>query len=221
MAVDKDVEDDYFEGVKVNDFTWHSAPNEVIATFGSVVEDRTRDTTHHETLIGLAFTLGRRIFHHQAVFRIADCADALAAGDAIGISEFEFVINNNLKADDFTTVSQRLPAEQKCNAKALVTIRFTIPRYTAKTWVDALENETKLQADIVYTGPALGGGNYEFKLEFPTLKVVNATYDIDGPALINHVVECECYRNNANTNMSISQPAKLTIKNARATAAWS
>jgi len=222
LAIDKRVEDDYVAGVKINEMTFTSTPENVGVSFAVVGQELTRGTTHQATLRGLTLTLGRRLYHEQAVFRIADCSDALAAGDAQAISEFELTLNNNLAIDHYTTTSGVKIAEPFRNGKGTVTFRFTLPRYSANTFVDARDNETKLQADITFTGATLGGGNYELKFEFPTVKVTSAEYAINDEGLIQHVVECKCYNNNGNTNMSsIDEPLQLTIKNNRDSAAWS
>lgn len=221
LAVDKRVEDDYLQGIKVNELTFTSNPDGVLVSFGCIGQEVTRETTHQAALRALSYTLGTRMFHDQAVFRIADCADALAAGDALGISEFEMTLNNNLATDHFTTTGGTKIDEPYRNGKLTVTIRFTIPQYAANTFVAARDAETKLQADIVFTGPTLGGGNYTFTLEFPTIKITSAEYPISDEGLVQHVVEGKCYNNNGNTNMSsIDEPMELTILNNRATAAW-
>lgn len=221
LSIDKRIEDDYVEGVKIDELVFSSTPDNVGVTFGIVGEEITRGSTHQAALRALTFTLGKRLFHDQAVFRIADCADALAAGDAQDVSEFEMTLNNNLAVDHYTTTSGVKISEPYRNGKGTVMFRFVIPTYAANTFVAARDSETKLQADIIYTGATLGGGTYTLKFEFPTVKVTSAEYAISDAGLIQHVVECKCYNNNANTNMSaIDEPVELTIQNNRATEVW-
>lgn len=223
IGIVKDVEDDYIHSAKINEMIVTSNPDGVIFTFNVVANKRTRATTHNTAIKALAFTLGRRIFHDHLVFRIADCANALAAGDAISISEFEMTLNNNFQTDcyDTSSTSKTYPAEPFRNGKGTVMLKFTVPRYTANTLVAALESETKLQADAIWTGPTLGEGNYTMTMEFPTVKVISASYPQTDDALIPLEVECQCFNNNANTNMNtIAEPVEITMQNSRATAAW-
>jgi hypothetical protein len=222
LAFDKRVEDSYVEGVKITEMVWSSTVDGVTVTFNVTGETISRGTTHQTTLRALSFTNGRRIYHNHATFRIADCADALAAGDSYDISEFEMVFTNNLATDHYGADSGTKISEQYRNGKISVTFRFVLRSYDANTFVNACDNDTKMQADIVYTGPTLGGGNYSLTMEFPTVKVISADFPISDEGLIQHTVECVCHNNNGNTNMSaIDEQIEMTVLNQRDAACWS
>jgi hypothetical protein len=114
--------------------------------------------------------------HSQLTFRIGTQADALAATDALAVSDISFMWKNNWNAPEFQSGSnfivqpiRQLPRE--------VTLTFTASRYNSDAEIsaiqDALTNGTKLQADMTWTGTASAGLIRIFQIKLPELMVID------------------------------------------------
>lgn len=149
-----------------------------------------------------------RVLFSNGVFRIADQADALAGGDAIGWESFEIVIDRMYKADDYTN-EQIYAIEPVPGDFREVSMSFAIPRYEAAiddivTWKGA---DTPLQADLTFTR-----GAETFVLELPELRVTDGFgVNIDGPAPLRQEGSLRAFLNQDNAYMSINNEIKATF----------
>lgn len=96
-----------------------------------------------------------KVLHNQLVFRIADCADALASGDALTITELVLTIENNLKIDQFGSGSAYIIQPVRQNQRK-VSLEITVPRYENSDEILAIltaaDAHSALQADATWTG---------------------------------------------------------------------
>jgi hypothetical protein len=110
---------------------------------------------------------------------------ALDSDDAIGISEFEIKIENNLgQVQD--SQSGLYIAEPRRTAKRRVTGSFTFPRYENDDFLDDLSDQSELMAMMRFTGSEIGAtGEYHmFWIWLPTIKFDTVDAPVSGPGLI-------------------------------------
>ena len=130
-------------------------------------------------------------------FYLTALADTLAT--ELPISEFELVVENNLKADDYDTggndASDGLSyiTEPKRNGPRKTTLKAKTTRYNAtNAAVEAqLAAGTEVQAMIAITGPDISGSAYPYQYVFamPRLKITKAAFPIAGPGVIQGDLE--------------------------------
>ena len=180
-------------------------------------------------LTGLAPTVQpEKALFSDLTVRIADDANALAAGDKIKINNFTLSLNNNLSDPTFSTpensghTDSSLSEEYERNGFREVTLSIELPRYEADTFLTHLKNDEKLTADIVATD-----GSDEFSILIPTLKVTDWKGNIDGPDLMPVTVEFMLFlKHPDNTDMAFASSNAITAefaietKNARTTHAF-
>jgi hypothetical protein len=112
-------------------------------------------------------------------------AVALSADDALGISEFEIKLENNLRIER-DSLSGLLIAEPKREAKRLITGSCTVPRYVSDTLLADLDAQTAMMAMLRFTGSQIGATGYHRTLWIwlPTLKFDKIDAPVGGPGLI-------------------------------------
>jgi len=211
-------------GAVINKLTLTSSVTEgVYLDLELVCYDITRTTDHRAALAALSWVeQSAELFHDQLVFRMADCADALAIGDKQNISEFSLTIDNKLIADDKSCVSGKYIHRPRPNGKAIFTLDFSLPRYEADTLLNAKDAGTTMQADIIFTGDALGGGNYATQIYLPEIYLKSLPAPGGGEEKITLSGSGQCYRNKNNTNMAtITEELQVKLLNSNDTAlAW-
>lgn len=130
------------------------------------------------------------------VFRLADQANALSAGDVMGIESFEIVLDRSYKTDDYesSATTPRQPLEPIQGGWRVCELTIKLPRYAANTiaaWKDA---NTPLQADLIFTGPS----TYTKKIEFPDLRISSGfDQNIGGPGPLTVEGKFTAYRSAA------------------------
>lgn len=148
--------------------------------------------------------------------RLADQVDALSSStDNLGIKNFEFKLENNLKGDDKDSSGGGHVLQPIRQAPRKVTMRYGLARYsqpgatyvnptTLATWK---ETPTRLQSDLLLSG---SGGT--MTLQIPEAKIVEgANWSIGGPGPIEDSIVLECFDNLHNTPMSaVTKQARLT-----------
>lgn len=136
-----------------------------------------------------------RVLFSDLTIRIADDANALAAGDQIKISEFTLTLNNALTDPDFASPANSghtdsgLSDEYVRNGFREVTFSITLPRYDADTFLTFLKNDEKLAADLKFSD-----GTNEINIFIPTLKVTEWNGNVDSPGLVPVTVNFTCFR---------------------------
>ena len=127
------------------------------------------------------------ILFQDMVLWIDDYSDSspLTSDDALGISEFEVKLENNLKVEK-DSLSGLYIAEPRREAKRLVTGSFTIPRYENNTLLDDYDAQNALMAMLKFTGSQIGAtGHYHtFWIWLPTLKFDKVDAAIGGAGII-------------------------------------
>ena len=76
---------------------------------------------------------------------------ALTDADAVGISEFEIRLDNNLKIEK-DSLSGLYIAEPRRQGKRLITGSFTFPRYESDAFLDHLDDQTAQMAMLRFVG---------------------------------------------------------------------
>lgn len=136
-------------------------------------------------IASLTKTGPERIIFNDLVVRIADKADALAAGDVREVSSFELTLNNALQNDMLATGSgQGFALEPKRNGFRTGQLQVTLPRYVANTFQGWKDSHTPLQADLIFTGTAA-----TMTIQVSTMYLTSgADVNVAGPDVIP--VEC-------------------------------
>ncbi|MFH1378905.1 MAG: phage tail tube protein [bacterium] len=133
----------------------------------------------------------------DATFRIADVANVLASGDAVGISSVTISFRRSLTDAQFTTASSSRTIRPRENAAREVTLSFDIPRYDSTTFLAWRDNKTELQADLKFTS-----GTYQFNFHLPCVEILTLGKPLSGPGLYMQTVNCTCsMRTTTNTYM--------------------
>jgi len=218
--IEKDVNCWNITGAMINTLTLNSSATGVFWDLDIIAKETTLTTTHRAALAALTYSESDpRLFHQDDLqFRIGDTADALAADDEIGVSDLNLSLNNKLVVDEKTSESGLYISIPVPNGKPELSLSFTIPRLEAQTLIDAQMAGTKMQADIIFTGAAVGVGNYTMTINLPTLYILTAPTNIGGEELINVPATCQCVRNDGNANMTETNPMELILQNGNDTA---
>lgn len=144
----------------------------------------------------------------QLVFRVADQADAIAAGDVMAIEHFELSFDRAMKLDDYATDATlpRQPLEPVEGGFRTVQLKVRAPRFNATTvaaWRDA---NTALQADLTFTG---SGHAKAFAL--PELRIVEGgDSQVSGPGPLTVEVTLDAYRSSSGNPMYVGNELRET-----------
>jgi hypothetical protein len=131
-----------------------------------------------------ALTQGGDILLFQdSVFRIADLADALQASDALNVTDINIEVNRQLEPVE---VNSRARTEALENGFRESTLTFSLPYYTNDFIMDAHQNHTPLQADLVITL----GANVK-TIQLPKLIVTEYSNNVGGPDFVTVDVTCQ------------------------------
>ncbi|MFH1616661.1 MAG: phage tail tube protein [Planctomycetota bacterium] len=119
---------------------------------------------------------------------------ALTDADAVGISEFEIKLENNLKVEK-DSLSGLYIAEPRREGKRLLTGSFTFPRYESDTFLAHLDDQTAQMAMLRFVGSQIGATGYYNTLWIwlPTLKFDKVAAPLNGPGMltVTHEFTCE------------------------------
>lgn len=128
------------------------------------------------------------VLFQDMVFWIDDysASTALSSADAVGVSEFEIKLDNNLIVTQ-DSQSGLYIAEPRRNGKRQVTGSFTFPRYESDTLLGKLEAQTAMMAMIKFTGPQIGatGYYYTFWIWLPTLRFDEIPVSVDSAGILS------------------------------------
>ena len=136
------------------------------------------------------------ILFQDAVLWIDDysAAVSLTSADAVGISEFEIKLENNLKIEK-DSQSGLYIAEPRREAKRMLTGSFTFPRYENDTFLDHLDDQVAQMAMLRFTGSQIGATGYyhTFWVWLPTFKFDKVDAPLGGPGMltVTHAFTCE------------------------------
>lgn len=210
LGIDKQVLFHEFLSLKLSSLDIAVTPDEVVKLSfgGGVAHDiyKTGDGNITNSSFGLTPTAEatKVVFNSSATFRIGATDDALTSGDAKGISGLNVSFNRGLTGPEFVTASGKTiqPVEDD---RRVCTLSFDLPRFETTTYLDWLDSDTELQADMKFTS-----GSFEFNIYLPTIKIIDAPDPVDGPGAIRQTVTANCFRQSAtNTFMKFADAATL------------
>lgn len=127
------------------------------------------------------------ILFQDLVLWIDDYSDsvALTSADAVGISEFEIKLENNLKIEK-DSLSGLYVAEPRRDGKRLITGSFTFPRYENDAFLDDLDAQNPMMAMLKFTGSQIGATGYykTFWVWLSTIRFDEVKAPVGGAGLI-------------------------------------
>ena len=145
------------------------------------------------TLANALPSVAPRLLPSQAVFRIApySASTALNSGNAVQITSWSLRVEHNLAAS-FGPRTGTAPEEFLRQDVSSVTLTFVLPRHSAETWQTRWRDNSRVMADIRWTGGAIAatGFNYQLAVYLPSMQVTNAQLSLGGAALGNDTVQC-------------------------------
>lgn len=168
----------------------------------------------------LSLTTPQRVYMEHirdasGMFRIGDLTDALAAGDAVPITGFEFAVEHGLKAEDVDTSSAYVLQPLRGDWRK-VTFKIKLNRMTATTlaFLGWKASGTRLQAQL-----ALAKSGESVTLYLPNLKIVDGgEWPIEGPGPLSSEVTFQAYYNgpsgsriNGNTGFAFDNEARIVV----------
>ncbi len=147
-----------------------------------------------------------KVIFNDLVFRIADDANALTAADQVAISSFDLNFSRELSVPEFATAensghtNSQLTLEPKETGKRIVDLSFTIPRYSAETFLDWHDDDELLQADLKFTS-----GSHEFNIYIPSLKLTADPIPVSDAGLLTQTVTATAFLEHAdNTTIAFA-----------------
>ncbi len=179
---------------------------------------RTGTTNGATQFTNLAANGGKRVLFPDLTFRIGDAANALAAGDALGINEFTLDFNSNLSdpeystpdyattvgagthGDNATTHAQRLTLQPARNGKRTVMLDFTLPRYQSDALSAWCEAGTELQVDIK---SSIDSAARTFSILCPRVKLEKVDAPVDSPAMFPVKVKARLLYNGGTSSATL------------------
>jgi len=149
-------------------------------------------------------------FHEMSgsgYFRVADQADALAAGDHIQINDFSIDIVTGFDEEHYNSYEILTPVFGQVRPE--VNASFRISKHDADTFLSYRDNMTKLQASILIYKSA----TKQIQIDIPNFIIDTELTDDD---LVKQEVTLKIGRNGvgttyANSNFSFTSPVRFTL----------
>lgn len=152
--------------------------------------------THPAALSGTQFGVIERAIFPENTFRVdtfSTSSGALSSADDIPASSVEITIDNKLKGDDQTTLSNYRRAEPVRGGKRSVTLSFEIPRYLANTRINYYRNETDVMGALTFAGSTIATGKTnELKFFLPRFRLKPVNTDTPGSGPLTEKIEAVC-----------------------------
>lgn len=165
-------------------------------------------TNNVSGLAALPTDAGDLVLFSDFDFRIGDQAGALGSSDSIGINSFSISVNNNLTDSEQSTpdnasshTDSKKTIQPVRNGFREVTLEIGLPRYSADTFVDFLNNQTNLQATLLGTQPT---SSEEFDIIFPNLKVESVSAPVGGTGVIAQTVTMRALVRNSASDVTFA-----------------
>lgn len=163
---------------------------------------------------------GNRVLTSQGVFRVnAQSGAGLASPtDVVKVASFELAIRRALEGDYLTGNAGKID-EPTPNGLPSVSLALRFPKYVASTWTAALAADTRLKADITFTGALIAGAYYRsMTFLLPHLQLDDTDTAIPGPGKIPNPVSFRAHAASAApTGMSYTLPVTLEVINTQTT----
>lgn len=189
LCIDKSVSIWEFISTMINAITIHGDSKGVSLDLELIPYDLDRASAVNTSSVSWSIpgTDWLSILFQDLVLWIDDYSDsvALTSDDAVGISDFEIKIENNLAIVQ-DSLSGLLIAEPRREEKRLVTGSFTFPRYENDTFLNDLDAQNAMMAMLKFTGSEIGATGYyrTFWIWLSTLKFDKVDAPMGGPGLI-------------------------------------
>lgn len=150
LAIDKSVSIWTFTGCKTSKLVLDAKPDGVTLT-ATIIANLLDQASVVNTPAAIAALIdpSRNVMFHHLRIRVGDHADALDAGDEIGVTECKLTLDRPM-ATLFTNASQG-HVEAFENAFPNHVLEFKIPRYQSDLWEGWLSANTRLQVEIQMT----------------------------------------------------------------------
>ena len=135
----------------------------------------------------------RAMFSDVAYFRIGAYSTvsggALSSSDDYGISDFSISVNNNLSADAQSTTSGVHRMEPVRGGHREVSGSFSLPRYDSDTFINWLNNQTKLMAQIQFQGSTMETIARKFEIFLSSIVLTKGSAPVGGPDALTQSFE--------------------------------
>lgn len=119
------------------------------------------------------------------------------------ISEFEFIVDNQLEDAEFDSGGNDLVeglayrSEPRRKGPRITTMKMKFARHRAETSLARVyyDSGLEVQLRLVLTGPAISGSAYPYQMviAIPAAKFTNAQFPVDGPGIIKGEAEVRAY----------------------------
>jgi len=192
-----------FRSCMINSMTISVVAGEAMKlTFEMIPFDLDRDSATNTASTGWDWTHDSPLFQDNEVilfadasyFRIDSLANApLAAADNKSISEFELTINNNLKVDDQDTLATPYRIEPVRSGMREITGRIKVPRYEDDTYVDWMDADTELIANIKFAGSTIATVARYFEIWLPSIKITSRSLPVGGADALSQDFNFRCF----------------------------
>jgi hypothetical protein len=139
-------------------------------------------------------------------FMIGDLADALDTPDSQPVEEFKLRMERGLTDPEWDTTSPVTSLEPVINGFRKVTLDLTLSRYAMNTFMTWHDANTSLQAGFSFISPAAK----MVQFQIPQMKIISADYGIGGHSIIKPKIKLECYINEDNSQMSVTNEFSIT-----------
>jgi len=114
----------------------------------------------------------------------------LDSDDNHAISGFSLSLSNNLESSTQTATSGLYKAEPVRSGPKEVSGSFSIPRYTADTWLTWRDNQTELMANLTFIGSTsiASSSGHEFEIRIPKIIVTGVSAPVGGAGVVSQEV---------------------------------
>jgi hypothetical protein len=187
LAIDKDVDIWEYNAVMVNGMTisgdMSGDDQGVNISFDIIARSLDRDSSINTTPSTWNYTFREKVMMSDLDFRMDAYSDSasLDSNDVYGIQAFEINYANNLLIQMDSESGTKI-VEPTGTGRRDVTGSFTFGRYTADTFLDDMNSDTVMMADLKFTGGVFTGTSaYQFNIYLPSFKFVNAAVNVAGP----------------------------------------
>jgi len=114
---------------------------------------------------------------------------AMTSADEYGFNSFNLQLNNNLKVDDQDALTGEYRVEPGRGGFREVTGSFSLPRYSAETFIDWAANETVLQMHLKFVGSTLVSSARSFEIFLSSMQITKPSAPVGGADVIQQTFE--------------------------------
>lgn len=177
VAVSKQVSDWVYDGLMIESMNLSVSVSEVSWSFTTAGRIRRR-VSYTPGSWGALSTVKTRLLFQDLTVSLGSTDGVTYGYAAIGISELELTLENNLETGHRDTNSGKYIIEPERSGPYTVTGRIRVPRYSSDDVFDVFAAGTDMKMKI-----AFGSGNYEVNLYLPKVHFTSAGAETTGPEL--------------------------------------